>query len=57
VLAKLCLVVTDEKGEPTSKPASQQASKQASQPTILNIDPRVASNRKGTFSVTFCDFR
>jgi len=30
-----------------------QASQPASQPTILNIDPRVASNRKGTFSVCF----
>jgi len=36
VLAKLCLVVTDEKGEQASKPASQQASQQASKPANYN---------------------
>jgi len=44
------------RSRPRSRP-SQSASQPVSQPTILNIDRRVASNRKGTFSVRVRDFR
>ena len=55
--AKLCLVVTGEKGW-ASQPASQQASQPASQPAnYTKHTPRETLNRKGTFSMAFCGLR
>jgi len=45
-LAKLCLVVTDEKGQPASKPASQQASQPASQPASKLASQQLAGGRR-----------
>ena len=49
-LAKLCLVVTDEKGLASQQPAS-------SQPTILNIGPSPAPKGWNTVFVRFCGLR